>query len=95
LAIVIFGGWHPVRGAIGAYLFGALQSMGSFAQGWFPYVPTQVFQTAPFALMIVALLLVGNDAMDRLFSGSPLSRKIWQTLRGAPPGALSTTFERE
>ena len=93
LAIVIFGGWHPIRGAIGAYLFGALQSMGSFAQGWFPYVPTQVFQTAPFALMIVALLFVGNDAIDRLFSGSPVSRRIWQSLRGAPPGALSTTFE--
>jgi simple sugar transport system permease protein len=95
LAIVIFGGWHPVRGAVGAYIFGALQSMGSFAQGWFPAVPTQVFQTAPFALMIVALLLVGNDATDRFFSTSPLSRKVWQTLRGAPPAALNTAFEQE
>ena len=95
LAIVIFGGWHPVRGAIGAYLFGALQSMGSFAQGWFPGIPTQVFQTAPFALMIVALLLVGNDAVDRFFVGSPVSRKIWQTLRGTPPAALGTSFEQE
>lgn len=95
LAIVIFGGWHPIRGAIGAYIFGALQSLGSFAQGWFPEAPTQVFQTAPFALMIIALLLVGNDAIDRFFSGSPLSRKVWRSLRGAPPGSLSTAFERE
>ncbi len=95
LSIVIFGGWHPIRGAIGAYIFGGLQSVGSFAQGWFPDIPTQVFQTAPFALMIIALLLVSNDSIDRFFSGSPVSRKIWQSLRGTPPGALSTTFEQE
>ncbi len=95
LSIVIFGGWHPIRGAIGAYIFGGLQSIGSFSQSWFPNLPTQVFQTAPFALMIIALLLVSNDAIDRFFSGSPVSRKIWQSLRGTPPGALSTTFEQE
>jgi simple sugar transport system permease protein len=95
LAIVIFGGWHPIRGAIGAYVFGALLSMGSFAQGWFPHVPTQVFQIAPFALMIIALLLVSNDAIDRFLSGSPFLRKIWQSLRGLPPGGLNSAFERE
>jgi general nucleoside transport system permease protein len=95
LSIVIFGGWHPIRGAVGAYIFGALQSFGNFAQSAFPTVPTQVFQTAPFAFMIIALLVVSNDAIDRFFSGSPVSRKIWQSLRGTPPGALSTTFEQE
>ncbi|MDE3089401.1 MAG: hypothetical protein KGJ80_08445 [Chloroflexota bacterium] len=81
--------------ALGAYIFGGLQSVGSFAQSWFPNVPTQVFQTAPFALMIIALLLVSNDAIDRFFSGLPVSHKIWQSLRGTPPGALSTAFEQE
>ena len=95
LSIVIFGGWHPIRGAIGAYIFGGLQSFGNFAQSAFPTVPTQVFQTAPFAFMIIALLLVSNDAIDRFFSGSPVSRRIWHSLRGTPPGALSTTFEQE
>lgn len=97
LAIVIFGGWHPVRGAVGAYVFAGLQLLGSFAQGVpaFADIPTQVFQTAPFALMIIALLLVSNESIDRFFSGSPVSRRIWQSLRGAPPGALSTTFEQE
>jgi simple sugar transport system permease protein len=95
LSIVIFGGWHPIRAAIGAYIFGGLQSVSSFAQSVFPDVPTQVFQTAPFALMIIALLLVSNEAIDRFFSGSSVSRKIWQSLRGTPPGALSTTFEQE
>lgn len=97
LSIVIFGGWHPVRGAIGAYIFGGLQALGASAQGnpALANVPTQVFQTAPFALMIIALLLVSNESIDRFFSGSPVSRRIWQSLRGAPPGALSTTFEQE
>jgi hypothetical protein len=58
-------------------------------------VPTEVYQTAPFALMILALLLVSSERIDRFFSGSPMSRRIWQSLRGMPPGALSTTFEQE
>ncbi len=95
LAIVIFGGWDPIRGAIGAYIFGILQSFSSYAQSIFPSIPTQVFQTAPFAFMIIVLLLVSNEAIDRFFSGSPVSRRIWQSLRGAPPGALGTTFEQE
>lgn len=95
LAVVIFGGWDPLRGAVGAYIFGGLQSVSSFAQGAFPNVPTQVFQTAPFAFMIIALLLVSNETIDRFFSGSPVSRRLWQSLRGAPPGALGTTFEQE
>lgn len=97
LAIVIFGGWHPVRAAIGAYIFGGLQSISGLSQSIpeFANVPTQVFQIAPFALMIVALLLVSNEAIDRFFSGSPVSRRIWQSLRGTPPGALGTIFEQE
>lgn len=95
LAIVIFGGWHPLRAALGAYLFGGLQSLSSFAQSAFAEIPTQVFQTAPFALMILALLLVSSDALDRFFSGSPISRRVWQSLRGAPPGALGTVFTEQ
>jgi len=97
LSIVIFGGWHPIRAAIGAYIFGGLQSISGLSQSIpaFANVPTQVFQTAPFALMIIALLIVSNDAIDRFFSGSPMSRKIWQSLRGTPPGALGSVFEQE
>ncbi len=58
LALVIFGGWDPVRAALGAYLFAFLQVMGIYFQGWFPSVPAQVFQVAPFPLMIFTLLLM-------------------------------------
>lgn len=58
LALVIFGGWHPFRAAVGAYLFSFLQVMGIYLQGWFPSVPAQVFQVAPFPLMIFTLLII-------------------------------------
>jgi simple sugar transport system permease protein len=97
LAIVIFGGWHPVRVAFGAYLFGALKSLGSILQRVVPGVPTQVFQVAPFALMIVALLLVSSGALDRLAAHLPprLGRVVTNALRGSPPESLGTVFSRE
>jgi len=39
--------------------------------------------------------VVSNEAIDRFFSGSPVSRRIWHSLRGTPPGALGTVFEQE
>jgi len=94
LAVVIFGGWHPLRVAFGAYLFGALKSLGSLMQPAFPDVPTQVFQTAPFALMILALLLVSGDFTERLlFYLPPRGRRLFNALlRGTPPAALGKPF---
>jgi general nucleoside transport system permease protein len=58
LALVIFGGWHPVKAAAGAYLFSFLQVLGIFLQEWLPSIPFQVFQVAPFPLMIFTLLIM-------------------------------------
>lgn len=95
LAIVIFGGWGPVRVALGAYLFAAFKSLGSILQPVFPNVPTQVFQAAPFALMIVALLLAGGGISQRLLNPLPprLRRALAPVLRGAAPMALGKPFE--
>ncbi|HOS79011.1 MAG TPA: ABC transporter permease, partial [Anaerolineae bacterium] len=62
LAIVIFGGWDPWKVAGGAYLFGALRALGSALQRnpAFVNVPTQIFATAPFALMILFLALTSS-----------------------------------
>ncbi|MFP3896596.1 MAG: ABC transporter permease [Anaerolineales bacterium] len=95
LAIVIFGGWSPLRVAFGAYLFGALKSLGSILQPVFPRVPTQVFQAAPFALMIVALLLVSGNLSRLLLYLPPSMRPLLAPLlRGAPPAALGQPFEQ-
>ncbi|NLG26360.1 MAG: ABC transporter permease [Chloroflexi bacterium] len=95
LAIVIFGGWSPWRVALGAYFFGALKSMGSLMQPAFPNVPTQVFQAAPFALMIIVLLISGSGFTERLLAVLPLGvrRVLAGVLRGAPPSALGKAFE--
>jgi len=63
LAIVIFGGWHPVRAALGAFFFAALQVSGIYLQEIFPSIPAPVFQVAPFPMMILTLLAVNMGRM--------------------------------
>lgn len=58
LALVIFGSWQPMRVAIGAMLFAFLQVCGIGLQNIFPSIPAQVFQTAPFPLMIFTLIFM-------------------------------------
>jgi simple sugar transport system permease protein len=103
LAIVIFGGWKPIRTAIGAYFFVSLQTAVNLLQSAMPGVPTQLFPALPFPLMILTLLLVtiGNaEWMNRFLSLFPdnLQRLLVQTLKAlqtSPPGALGTIFKKE
>ncbi len=97
LAIVIFGGWHPIRAAFGAYLFGVLQTLGGQLQAVFPDLPIYVFQVAPFLFMIVVLLITNNEGLDRLLGYLPLSVSRWiaRMVRGRAPAALGTHFEQE
>jgi simple sugar transport system permease protein len=99
LAIVIFGGWNPWRVAAGSYLFGLLKALGSILQRnpAFASVPTQIFSSAPFALMIFALLLVSSEGVDRLLALLPtrLARTIDRTIRGRSPGGLGRPFVQE
>ena len=71
LAIVIFGGWNPVRVALSCYLFGILQSLASVAQSTIPAVPSQVFNVAPFMLMILLLVLTSSEWVERLLKYCP------------------------
>jgi simple sugar transport system permease protein len=106
LAIVIFGGWNPWRVALGCYLFGALQTLATRWQGAPPGIlagiPTQVYQLAPFALMILVLALVNgatNPAVARIAAGlpEPLRRPaLWALgrLSVEAPAALGQSFVR-
>lgn len=95
LAIVIFGGWHPLKVALGAYLFGALRTLASVLQAIFPGVPVLVFPLLPFPLMILTLVVANSRALDRLLSPLPwrLRRRVIAILRARPPGALGTHFK--
>lgn len=103
LAITIFGGWHPVRAALGAYLFAFLQWLGLVLQPLLPGVPAQVLQVAPFPLMILTLLLVNigkTEWMERLLAGLPAGmrqgvKKVITIMNATPPAALGKNFDEE
>lgn len=94
LAIVIFGGWSPIRGALGALLFGATKSMATILQRTFPEVSVVAFNTIPWLLMILVLLLVSSDATERFIALMPrrVQRPLRSVLRVSPPMALGTEF---
>ncbi len=91
LAIVIFGGWHPLRVALGCYLFGALQIVALQLQDVLPGL-SQVLPIAPFPLMILALVMVYSSWFGRLSDRFPRSRGL---LASEAPAAIGTVFERE
>lgn len=98
LALVIFGGWHPLRVALGAMLFAFLQVSGIGLQGLFPSIPSQVFQTAPFPLMIFTLIFMHystgkNRKQERPQNGF---QKLLNTLfLTRAPKALGKTYRQE
>jgi simple sugar transport system permease protein len=103
LAIVIFGGWSPLKGSLGAYLFAFLQWLGLVLQTTLTAIPSQVLQVAPFPLMILTLLLVniGNtEWVERAMMGLPEKirpgfSKVLRSMRSNPPAALGVPFENE
>ncbi|NMC54694.1 MAG: ABC transporter permease [Chloroflexi bacterium] len=103
LALTIFGGWNPLRAAMGAYLFALLQWLGLVLQPSLPGIPSQVLQVAPFPLMILTLLLVniGNaEWVERTLAGMPeasrrVFAKILRAMKTSPPDSLGVPFENE
>ncbi|MEZ4667622.1 MAG: ABC transporter permease [Anaerolineae bacterium] len=98
LAIVIFGGWHPFRVVLGAYLFAGLRSLSSVIQRSPDLnIPVVLLNGVPWVLMIVTLLLVSSGAIERLLKLLPRPVQKWSRnfLRSDPPAALGTRFETE
>ena len=95
LAIVIFGGWSPIRGMVGAILFGGTRTLASILQRAFPEVSVVAFNTLPWFLMIFVLLISSSTLTERVIAiaPGPLQRPLTRFLRVAPPLALGTRFE--
>lgn len=89
LAIVIFGGWHPLRAAFGVLLFGALQAFALNLQPEFPTF-SQVLPSIPFPAMILALVVVNWRTLLDWLDRYPWLRAI---LRSDPPTSIGTRFE--
>jgi general nucleoside transport system permease protein len=98
LAIVIFGGWHPFRVVLGAYLFAGLRALASVIQRT-PGIEINimVLNAVPWVLMIVTLLLVSSGAIERSLLLLPRGAQKWarNILRSDPPAALGTRFDPE
>jgi simple sugar transport system permease protein len=89
LAIVIFGGWNPVRGALGAYAFGALQIIALKLQG-VTFGLSQVLPLIPFPLMILSLVLIQYSNEKKL-----LPDRVRRIIFGNMPEYLGITYKRE
>lgn len=98
LAIVIFGGWHPARVMLGAYLFAGLRALASFMQRDPTFdIPLVLLNSLPWVLMILTLILVSTNTLERLLRVLPdrLQRRLRDFLRSNPPEALGTRFDRD
>jgi simple sugar transport system permease protein len=95
LAIVIFGGWHPVRVAVGVYLVATLQSLPDKFQGI--GIPTAILNAIPWLLMLATLIAVSGPYFEGLLKITPprFHPLIRALLRSKPPAALGTLFEQE
>lgn len=97
LAIVIFGGWSPLRGAFGAILFGATKALAGVLQRRFPEVSVVAFNSIPWFMMIFVLLAVGSELTERLILAvpKPLQAPLRRALHVSPPAALGSQFGAE
>ncbi len=97
LAIVIFGGWHPFRVVLGAYLFAGLRALSSTIQRSNSNISPVLLNAIPWVLMILTLVIVSGGTVNRLtrFLPGPIQRRVRAFLRSEPPAALGTAFHPE
>ncbi len=97
LAIVIFGGWEPLKVALGCYLFSFLQITGILLQDRFTSVPAQVFQVAPFPLMIFMLLIINffnKKEVQEKAQTNRFLKILAKIFKASPPASLGKVFYR-
>jgi len=82
IALVIFAFWRPALCLIGAYLFGAFSGIpfAFQARGILTSIPPELFQSLPYVMTIVVLVLVSSAGARR---------------RLGAPAALGTAYVRE
>ena len=63
IAMVIFGNWDPLKGALGALLFGFLDGFQLRLQALGFHIPFHLFLMIPYLLTIIALISVSRRAV--------------------------------
>lgn len=62
VAMVIFGNWDPVKGTIGALIFGLVDGLQLRLQGLGLQIPFDIFLMVPYVITIIALIGVSRRA---------------------------------
>lgn len=75
IALVIFGAWNPARCMLGALLFGMIDALQFRLQTLGFDVPYQFFLIMPYALTIVALIIVAKRASTPAALTVPYNRE--------------------
>ncbi len=70
IALVIFAFWRPGLLVVGAYLFGALSSLGFTLQANGVQLPSELFSSLPY-VMTVVVLAVASTTMAQRRIGTP------------------------
>jgi simple sugar transport system permease protein len=70
IALVIFAFWRPDLLLVGAYLFGALSSLGFTLQANGVQLPSELFSSLPY-VMTVVVLAVASTTLARRRIGTP------------------------
>ena len=100
IALVIFAFWRPDLCLVGAYAFGAFSALPLILQARGVTVAPQVFQSLPYVMTIVVLVLVSHRerpaaarracrARDALRAGGALSQPRRRPAGERPPAASS------
>lgn len=96
LAVVIFGGWSPLRGALGVLLFvGARSWISIFLQQSAGESAVVILNAVPWILMLFVLLVVSGKFTGQLIANAPprLKRPLRRLLQVAPPAALGADLK--
>ena len=95
LAMVIFGGWQPIRVMFGIYLVAALNAVVTGLQSSLSPEVVELINALPWLLMIGTLFVVSGPYLERLLKVLPprLHPAVRALLRAKPPAALGTNFE--
>ena len=71
LALVIFGIWHPLRAALGSYLFGGVEALQLRIQAAGTSVPAPLLLMLPYLLTILVLLFISIRKGRGILLGAP------------------------
>jgi ABC-type uncharacterized transport system permease subunit len=74
IALVVFGAWRPGKALVGALLFAAFDAFQIRLQPLAPGVPYQLFLMLPFALSILALVVMSRRARVPAALMAPFNR---------------------